>query len=44
MTDVSNLTIKECSNVERPNLRVTKVRDKNCIVKASKLNCIEGQM
>ena len=29
MADVSNLKINERSNVERPNLRVTKIANKN---------------
>ena len=30
MADVSNLKINERSNVERPNLRVTKIGNENC--------------
>ena len=37
MSDVLNLKINERSNVERLNLRVIKIRNKNSEIKASKL-------
>ena len=44
MSNVANLKIKERSNVEHPNLRVTKIENKNSSVKASELIYIRGQI
>ena len=44
MVDVSNLKINKRWNVERPNLRVTKIGNNNWKVKASNLIYIKGQI
>ena len=44
MADVLNFKIDDRSNVERTNLRVTKIGNKNWDDKTSKLIYIEGQI